>query len=226
MSPKSIHVQLQNTVNRHTDATTLMIVKMIGKPRPGVTLGPAQHLEDAMRMWSIALVSAALAGSLAAQQTPPKTTLKPGDMAPDFTLPSTSGKPVKLSDFRGKSAVVLAFFPAAFTGGCTKEMLAYQASLAKFEGAETQVFGISADNTPSQKKFAEELKLAFPLLSDFAKREVSAAYGVLMPDRGFANRATFVIDKEGRIQHIEEGSTAIDPTGAETACSRIRHGAE
>jgi cytochrome oxidase Cu insertion factor (SCO1/SenC/PrrC family) len=73
-----------------------------------------------MRTLSLLFVSAALAGSLAGQQgaqEPPKTNLKVGDMAPDFTLPSTAGKPVKLSDFRGKSAVVLAFFPAAFTGG-------------------------------------------------------------------------------------------------------------
>jgi peroxiredoxin len=144
-------------------------------------------------------------------------------MAPDFTLPATTGKPVTLSEFRGKSAVVLAFFPAAFTGGCTKEMLAYQASLAKLEGVETPVFGISADNTPSQKAFAEKLSLTFPLLSDFAKRQVAADYGVLIADRGFANRATFVVDKEGRIQHIEEGSAAIDPTGAETACARIHN---
>ncbi len=180
-----------------------------------------------MSILSVLLVSAAVAGSLAAQNAappaPPKTNLKVGDMAPDFTLPSTAGKPVTLSDFRGKSAVVLAFFPAAFTGGCTKEMLGYQASLAKLEGIETQVFGISADNTPSQKAFAEKLNLTFPLLSDFAKRQVAADYGVLIADRGFANRATFVIDKEGRIQHIEEGSAAIDPTGAETACARIHH---
>jgi cytochrome oxidase Cu insertion factor (SCO1/SenC/PrrC family) len=73
-----------------------------------------------MRILSVLFVSAAVAGSLAAQQAaqqPPKTNLKVGDMAPDFTLPSTAGKPVTLSDFRGKSAVVLAFFPAAFTGG-------------------------------------------------------------------------------------------------------------
>jgi cytochrome oxidase Cu insertion factor (SCO1/SenC/PrrC family) len=78
-----------------------------------------------MRTLSVLFISAAIAGSLAAQnaapnaapQAPPKTNLKVGDMAPDFTLPSTAGKPVKLSDFRGKSAVVLAFFPAAFTGG-------------------------------------------------------------------------------------------------------------
>jgi cytochrome oxidase Cu insertion factor (SCO1/SenC/PrrC family) len=73
-----------------------------------------------MRILSVLFLSAAVAGSLAAQQAaqqPPKTNLKVGDMAPDFTLPSTAGKPVTLSDFRGKSAVVLAFFPAAFTGG-------------------------------------------------------------------------------------------------------------
>jgi peroxiredoxin len=182
-----------------------------------------------MKILSILFVSAALAGSLSAQNAaqqgaqPPKTNLKVGDMAPDFTLLSTAGKPVTLSDFRGKSAVVLAFFPAAFTGGCTKEMLAYQASLAKLEGVETPVFGISADNTPSQKAFAEKLSLTFPLLSDFAKRQVAADYGVLIADRGLANRATFVIDKDGRIQHIEEGAGAIDPTGAEMACARI-HG--
>lgn len=100
-------------------------------------------------------------------------------------------------------------------------MLAYQSGLAKFAGAETEVFGISTDNIPSQKEFAEKLKLAFPLLSDFAARKVSAAYGVLIPERGFANRATFVISKEGRIEHIEEGTAALDPTGAETACRRI-----
>jgi peroxiredoxin len=70
-----------------------------------------------MRILSVFVVSALLGGIAAAQQSPPKTTLKVGDMAPDFTLPSTSGKSVTLSEFRGKSAVVLAFFPAAFTGG-------------------------------------------------------------------------------------------------------------
>jgi peroxiredoxin len=154
-------------------------------------------------------------------QQPPKTHLKVGDTAPDFTLPSTIGKPVKLSDFRGKKNVVLAFYPAAFTGGCTKEMTAYGADLVKFEGADTQVFGVSTDNSPSQKKFAEEVKASFPMLSDFAKREVSKDYGVLMADRGLANRATFVIDKEGKIQHIEEGSAAVNIEGAMNACSRL-----
>ncbi len=101
-------------------------------------------------------------------------------------------------------------------------MLAYQAGLAKFEGMNAQVFGISTDNVPSLNAFAEKLQLKFPLISDFAKREVAAKYGVLMPERGIANRATFVIDKDGIIRHIEEGTIALDPTGAELACSRIR----
>jgi peroxiredoxin len=102
-------------------------------------------------------------------------------------------------------------------------MSAYQAGIAKFEGVDTQVYGISTDNTPSQKEFASKLNLSFPLLSDFSKRQVAEAYGVLIPAAGVANRATFVVDKEGKIQHVEEGSAAIDPTGAVTACSRLNH---
>ena len=70
-----------------------------------------------MRRFHIALAGLAAAAALVAQVNPPKTHLKVGDEAPDFTLPSTTGQPVKLSDFRGKKTVVLAFFPAAFTGG-------------------------------------------------------------------------------------------------------------
>ena len=65
------------------------------------------------------------------------------------------------------------------------------------------------------------MKASYPLLSDF-QRKVSASYGVLVPDRGIANRTTFVIDTEGKIQHIDEGGAALDPTGAATACSRIK----
>ena len=102
-------------------------------------------------------------------------------------------------------------------------MTAYQAGLAKFEEAGAKVFAISTDTTFSQKKFAEEVKATFPFLSDFAKRDVSRSYGVLMEQVGFANRATFVIDADGKIISIEEGNTAVDPTGAVTACSRAAH---
>ncbi len=152
----------------------------------------------------------------------PATQLKVGDTAPDFTLPSTHGGTVALSEFRGKQNVVLAFYPAAFTGGCTKEMQAYQLNLGKFEGAETQVFGLSTDNVPSQRKFAEELGVKFPMLSDFLKRDVSTQYGVLNEARGVSNRTTFVVDKEGVIQHVEEGRSAVDVMGAANACSRLK----
>ena len=102
-------------------------------------------------------------------------------------------------------------------------MLAYQSGIAKFDAAETKVFGISTDNTFSQKEFATKVNASFPLLSDFAKRQVATAYGVLITELGMANRSTFVIDKEGKIVKIEEGNSAIDPTGAETACSRLAH---
>ena len=101
-------------------------------------------------------------------------------------------------------------------------MKAYQDGLAKFEAADTQVFGISVDSNPANQHWAQELGVTFPLLSDFSRKAV-ADYGIVNQERGFANRATFVIDKEGKIQHIEEGKEAIDPAGALTACSRLKH---
>jgi peroxiredoxin len=178
-----------------------------------------------MKKLSFAILSAALATSLMAQPAaPPKTPLKVGDMAPDFELPSTQGGKVKLSSFRGKKNVVVAFYPAAFTGGCTKEMSAFQANFTKFDGIDTMVFGISTDNTPSQIEFGKKLGVSsFAMLSDFATRHTAEAYGVLMPDRGIANRATFVVDKDGKITYIEEGSSAVDITNTADACSRLAH---
>jgi peroxiredoxin len=100
-------------------------------------------------------------------------------------------------------------------------LTAYQGGIANFEGVDTQVLGISVDNLPTLKHWTDEhLHLTFPLLSDF-QRKVAGEYGVLT-ERGFANRVTFVVDRDGKIQHIDEGSAALDPTGAETACRRIQ----
>lgn len=101
-------------------------------------------------------------------------------------------------------------------------MKAYQADIAKFETAETQVFGVSVDSVPANREFAKQLGVTFPLLSDF-KRTVVKDYGIFNEEQGFGNRATFVIDKEGIIQHIEEGNTAIDPAKAEDACNVLTH---
>ncbi|MBI4903530.1 MAG: redoxin domain-containing protein [Acidobacteria bacterium] len=101
-------------------------------------------------------------------------------------------------------------------------MKGYQAGIQKFEGMDTQVFGISTDNTPSLGVFAKQTEASFPLLSDFSKRSVAKAYGVLMEERGIANRATFLVDMEGKIAYIEEGGSAVDISGAEMACSRVK----
>jgi len=101
-------------------------------------------------------------------------------------------------------------------------MTAYQSGLAKFTEAGAQVLGISTDNLPALSYWSKEvLKLDFPLASDW-QRKTAAAYGVLNTASGFANRASFVIDAQGIIQHIEEGSTAINPDGTAAACSRLK----
>ncbi len=103
-------------------------------------------------------------------------------------------------------------------------MTAYQAGIAKFKEMGYEVIGVSTDNTPSLKYWADNvIKPEFTLASDFATRKAARDYGVLMEARGIANRATFVIDTEGKIDHIEEGSSAVDISGALNACSRKKH---
>jgi peroxiredoxin (alkyl hydroperoxide reductase subunit C) len=101
-------------------------------------------------------------------------------------------------------------------------MKAYQADIAKFETTDTQIFGISVDSVPANKEFANKIGVTFPLLSDF-KRTVVRDYGIFNEDGGYGNRATFVIDKDGIIQHIDEGNVAIDPTAAEDTCNILSH---
>ena len=127
-----------------------------------------------------------------------------GQSAPDFTLPSTSGSDVSLQQFRGKSVVLLAFFPLAFTSVCTAEMCALSEDYGKFEVAGARVLPISVDSIPTLREFKAKEHLAVELISDF-KREVSRAYGVLLEDKFFAKRAYFLVDREGvlRWSHVE-----------------------
>jgi len=101
-------------------------------------------------------------------------------------------------------------------------MKAYQADIAKFEGTDTQIFGLSVDSVPANKEFAAKNGITFPLLSDF-KRTVVKDYGIFNEEGGYGNRATFVIDKDGIIQHIDEGNVAIDITGAADTCNILSH---
>jgi peroxiredoxin len=92
--------------------------------------------------------------------------------------------------------------------------------MAKFEAAGTQVIGISMDSFASNKAFAEKIGVTFPLLSDW-KRDTTKAYGLYNDTSGYGRRGSFVIDKDGIIQHVEVGNTAIDPTGAYQACDLL-----
>ena len=100
-------------------------------------------------------------------------------------------------------------------------MQAYQADTAHFNDTDTQILGISVDSAPSNKRFAAELGLTFPLLSDF-KRIVSQQYGILDAERNVAIRTTYVVDKQGIVRHIEQGSEAIDPSGAKQMCTLLK----
>ena len=128
-----------------------------------------------------------------------------GSKAPDFTLMNDKREEVTLSSQKGHP-VVLAFFPAAFTGVCTKELCTFRDSMAKLNAANATVYGISVDTSFSLAEFKKQQNLNFPLLSDFNK-EVIQAYGVFNPDmiglKGIAKRSTFVIDKDGVIRHAE-----------------------
>jgi peroxiredoxin len=102
-------------------------------------------------------------------------------------------------------------------------MKAYQAGMQKFQETGAKVFAISTDNGPSQKAFAEQLGLSFPLLSDFVDRRVSQEYGVYIPKYAIAGRVTFVIDTQGKIDTIESGGEAIKMLHTPDACSRLAH---
>ncbi len=124
--------------------------------------------------------------------------LEIGKEAPDFTLKNQFGEEVTLSDFRGKQNVVLVFFPMAFTGICTGELCEIRDNKEVFVSDNVQVLGISCDTSASQKVFAEQENLDYPLLSDFWPHgAVSKMYGAWFEDRGFSLRGTFIIDKEG-----------------------------
>jgi len=126
-----------------------------------------------------------------------------GSKAPDFTLVNEERQPVKLSEQRGRP-VVLAFFPAAFSSVCTKELCTFRDSLSRLNQAQAQVYGISVDTFFTLKAFHDQQGYNFPLLSDFNK-ETIRNYGVFNEDmiglKGIAKRAVFVIDKDGVVRH-------------------------
>src|SRR5512143_1308489 len=138
--------------------------------------------------------------------------LQVGDVAPDFELPASGNRIVKLSELRGKKTVLLAFYPFAFSPVCSLQLPGLQENLGEFQDLNTEVLGISVDSKHSSTAFAEHLHLEFPLVSDFNK-EVTRAYGVLR-EGGFAERALFVIDREGKIAYAHVNAIGEVPDNA------------
>ncbi len=131
-------------------------------------------------------------------------TLKAGDAAPDFELKTHTGEMWKLSDRKGKTNVVLAFYPFAFSPTCSVQMPAVEEHLEKFAEAGAEVVGISVDSTHANKAWAESNGgFSYPLLSDFFPHgAVAERYGILRAE-GMSERAIFVIDKQGVIRYID-----------------------
>jgi peroxiredoxin len=135
-----------------------------------------------------------------------------GADAPDFELPSSEldasgkpGKPIKLSDFRGKKNVVLAFYPLDFSPVCSTEHGCFREDLSELDKSGAQVLGISVDSKWSHLAFAKQMALKYPLLADFHPRgEVASRYGLYLPDKGFTARATVIVDKKGKVAWVKE----------------------
>jgi peroxiredoxin len=122
-----------------------------------------------------------------------------GQAAPDFRLRGTDGTSYSLSEYQGDKHVLVVFYPLAFSPVCSHQLPELQSRLAEIEAADIQVLGISVDSHWANRAFAAKLGLTFPLLSDW-KREASLAFGVFLPDAGYSARASFLVDKQGRIQ--------------------------
>lgn len=147
--------------------------------------------------------------------------LQVGDKAPDFSLAGSDGRTYTLSQFQGKQAVVLAWFPKAFTSGCTIECKSLAANGDKIRRYDVAYFMASVDAVEGEKgnkAFAESEKADFPILSDPTKQTANA-YGVVHPERGFAMRWTFYIDKDGRIAAIDKA--VKPPTSAEDMLAKL-----
>jgi peroxiredoxin Q/BCP len=154
-----------------------------------------------MAMLGLGVLSVLIVAGAAAAE------LNVGDPAPPFSLPGSDGKTYSLEDFKGKSAVVLAWFPRAFTGGCTKECKSLAEHSKALNELKVAYFTASVDKPELNKKFAESLKLDYPILSD-PDLKAATAYGVLRKDGPLAMRWTFYIDKEGIIRAIDKAVKA------------------
>jgi len=142
-----------------------------------------------------------------------------GDTAPDFTVKDTDGKVYILSELVKQGPVIVAFFPKAFTSGCTKELKAYTARHAEIERLQGRVLAFSTDDAPTLARFKAELKAPFPFIPD-PEGKVVEAYDVKLPLVTVSKRYTFVVGADRKVLKVDEGSDAVDPSGAIASCSR------
>ena len=151
---------------------------------------------------------------------------KVGTKAPAFKLPASNGETIDLADYRGKK-VVLYFYPRADTPGCTKEACGFRDAIASYEKLGVPVFGISPDPVADVKKFSDKFKLNFPLLAD-EDHAVTETYGAWQQKSMYgrkymgAARMTFIIDEEGKIEHVFE---KVKPDGHDQEVLEYLHSA-
>jgi peroxiredoxin len=134
-----------------------------------------------------------------------------GADAPDFELSSSEigdngkpGKKIRLSDYRGKKSVVLAFFPLDFSPVCTGENQCFQSGIARIEEVGAQILGVSVDSAWTHAAFKRELGLSYPLLADFhPKGEVAKKYGLYLEESGITARATVIVDRDGKVAFVK-----------------------
>ena len=133
--------------------------------------------------------------------------LQVGDVAPDFSLPASTGETISLKDFLGKKRVVLYFYPRDNTPGCTKEACSFRDQLPNIEAKDTVVLGVSPDSLKSHENFIKKYNINFPLLSD-QDHKVAEAYGAWGEKKSYGKtyfgmiRKTFVIGKDGKLEHV------------------------
>jgi thioredoxin-dependent peroxiredoxin len=168
-------------------------------------------------MRNAVILAAVLMMATGANAQTPAPELKVGDQAPDFSLQASDGKTYKLADFKGKKAVVVAWFPKAFTSGCTIECKSLAQNGDKIRKFNVAYFMASVDPVEQNKGFAEQEKADFPLLSDPSK-ETAKAYGVLNQN-GMARRWTYYIGKDGKILGIDK--EVKPPTSAEDMIAKL-----
>ena len=171
---------------------------------------PLRHLQIAAS--TVSAVATALVTMATRREARERVTLAAGDVAPDFELHGSDGRTYRLSDYRGRQVIVIAWFPKAFTGGCTAECESLGRSSSTIRRSHAQVFGASVDRLEANRRFARAMGIDYPILSD-ATKAVARAYGVLGPS-GFPERWTFYIGLDGRIvwidRHVRPGSHGED----------------